>query len=152
MLSSQVDLWKVKQWNVLCLFVDSNEETANKVRSRGGEAHTYVCDCSNREDVYRVSAQVHREVGHVDIISQQCWNLVRKEDFEKRRWRDWEDHENQHFGPLLGKLFMCIAEKVSKYHPVSTLMAELWFMIQPVGNILTQLCQEMKKILDFLLI
>ena len=31
-------------------------------------------------------------------------------------------------------------------------MAELWFMMQPVGNILTQLCQEMKKILDFLLI
>ncbi|XP_074606883.1 17-beta-hydroxysteroid dehydrogenase 13-like isoform X1 [Acropora palmata] len=47
---------------------DSNEETANKVRSRGGKAHTYVCDCSSREDVYRVSAQVLREVGHVDIL------------------------------------------------------------------------------------
>lgn len=52
----------------VCLFVDSNEETANKVRSRGSEAHTYVCDCSSREDVYRVSAQVLREVGHVDIL------------------------------------------------------------------------------------
>ena len=50
------------------MFVDSNEETANKVQSRGGEAHTYVCDCSSREDVYRVSAQVLREVGHVDIL------------------------------------------------------------------------------------
>ena len=50
------------------MFVDSNEETANKVRSRGGKAHTYVCDCSSREDVYRVSAQVLGEVGHVDIL------------------------------------------------------------------------------------
>ena len=50
------------------MFVDSNEETANKVQSRGGKAHTYVCDCSSREDVYRVSAQVLREVGHVDIL------------------------------------------------------------------------------------
>ena len=50
------------------MFVDSNEETATKVRSRGSEAHTYVCDCSSREDVYRVSAQVLGEVGHVDIL------------------------------------------------------------------------------------
>ena len=50
------------------MFVDSNEETANEVRSRGSEAHTYVCDCSSQEDVSRVSAQVHHEVGHVDIL------------------------------------------------------------------------------------
>ncbi|XP_015777204.1 PREDICTED: 17-beta-hydroxysteroid dehydrogenase 13-like [Acropora digitifera] len=69
---------------------DSNEETANKVRSRGGEAHTYVCDCSNREDVYRVSAQVHREVGHVDILVNNAGilsgkKILKKEDEEIER-------------------------------------------------------------------
>ena len=31
-------------------------------------AHTFDCDCSSREDVYRVAAKVQREVGDVDIL------------------------------------------------------------------------------------
>lgn len=31
-------------------------------------AHTFACDCSSREDVYRVAAKVQREVGEVDIL------------------------------------------------------------------------------------
>ena len=151
MLSSQVDLWKVKQWNLLCLFVDSNEETANKVRSRGGKAHTYVCDCSSREDVYRVSAQVLGEVGHVDILVNNAGIMSGKKILNLK---DEEIERTMKINTLahFWVSYMCIAEKVSKYHPVSTWMAELWFMIQPVGNILKQLCQEMKKILDYLLI
>ena len=48
--------------------VDSNEETAAQVRALGKVAHTYICDCSNREEVYRVAAKVQREVGEVDIL------------------------------------------------------------------------------------
>lgn len=47
---------------------DSNEETAAQVRALGRVAHTYICDCSNREDVYRVAAKVQHEVGEVDIL------------------------------------------------------------------------------------
>ncbi|RMX46710.1 hypothetical protein pdam_00015667, partial [Pocillopora damicornis] len=47
---------------------DSNEETAAQVRALGRVAHTYICDCSNREDVYRVAAKVQGEVGEVDIL------------------------------------------------------------------------------------
>ena len=31
-------------------------------------AHTFDCDCSSREDVYRVAAKVQQEVGDVDIL------------------------------------------------------------------------------------
>ncbi|XP_068671870.1 estradiol 17-beta-dehydrogenase 11-like [Montipora foliosa] len=47
---------------------DSNEETAAQVRARGKVAHTFDCDCSSREDVYRVAAKVQQEVGDVDIL------------------------------------------------------------------------------------
>ncbi|KAL9962261.1 hypothetical protein ACROYT_G031346 [Oculina patagonica] len=47
---------------------DSNEETAAQVRALGKVAHAFVCDCSSREDVYRVAAKVQREVGEVDIL------------------------------------------------------------------------------------
>ena len=53
---------------ILNLCTDSNEETAAQVRALGQVAHTFVCDCSSRDDVYRVAAKVQREVGEVDIL------------------------------------------------------------------------------------
>lgn len=50
------------------MYTDSNEETAAQVRALGKEAHTYVCDCSSKDDVYRVAVKVQREVGEVDIL------------------------------------------------------------------------------------
>ncbi|CAH3020905.1 unnamed protein product [Porites evermanni] len=47
---------------------DTNEETAAQVRAIGKVAHTYVCDLSSKDDIYRVSAKVQREVGPVDIL------------------------------------------------------------------------------------
>ena len=38
------------------------------MRAHGKVAHTFDCDCSSREDVYRVAAKVQREVGDVDIL------------------------------------------------------------------------------------
>ena len=48
--------------------IDTNEETAAQVRAIGKVAHTYVCDLSSKDDIYRVSAKVQREVGPVDIL------------------------------------------------------------------------------------
>lgn len=51
---------------------DINEEkvfsVAEEVRALGNEAFAYVCDCSNREEVYRVAERVKREVGDVAIL------------------------------------------------------------------------------------
>lgn len=51
---------------------DINEEkvfaVAEEVRALGNEAFAYVCDCSSREDVYRVAERVKREVGDVAIL------------------------------------------------------------------------------------
>lgn len=38
------------------------------MRALGKVAHTFVCDCSSREDIYHVAAKVQRDVGHVDIL------------------------------------------------------------------------------------
>jgi len=55
-------------WFSLHVHVDTNEETAAQVRALGKVAHTFVCDCSSREDIYRVAVKVQREVGPVDIL------------------------------------------------------------------------------------
>lgn len=41
-------------------------------------AHTYVCDCSSREDIYRVAAKVQSEVGPVDILVNNAGILCGK--------------------------------------------------------------------------
>ena len=41
---------------------------AREIRESGGNAHAYVVDCSRREDVYRVAAQVREEVGDVAVL------------------------------------------------------------------------------------
>jgi len=57
---------------------DSNEETAAQVRAHGKVAHTFDCDCSSREDVYRVAAKVQREVGDVDVLVNNAGILIGK--------------------------------------------------------------------------
>ena len=51
---------------------DINEEkvfsVAEEVRALGNEAFAYVCDCSKREEVYRVAERVKQEVGDVAIL------------------------------------------------------------------------------------
>lgn len=51
---------------------DTDEEkvrsVAGEIRESGREAHPYVVDCSKREAVYRVAAQVREEVGDVAVL------------------------------------------------------------------------------------
>ncbi|XP_048866341.1 short chain dehydrogenase/reductase family 16C, member 5a isoform X1 [Brienomyrus brachyistius] len=49
--------------------VEGNAETARLATEKGAPTvHTYLCDCSNKADVYRVADQVKREVGDVSIL------------------------------------------------------------------------------------
>ncbi|XP_072544097.1 epidermal retinol dehydrogenase 2 [Salminus brasiliensis] len=48
---------------------EGNRETARLIKeTHGTRAHTYTCDCSKREEVYKVADQVKREVGDVTIL------------------------------------------------------------------------------------
>ncbi|XP_036377177.1 epidermal retinol dehydrogenase 2 [Megalops cyprinoides] len=45
------------------------KETGRLVKERGAtDVYTYVCDCSKRDEVYKVADQVKREVGDVTIL------------------------------------------------------------------------------------
>lgn len=45
-----------------------NEETAVIIRQKGGNVHTFVCDVSNRNGIYRTAEKVKERVGFVDIL------------------------------------------------------------------------------------
>ncbi|XP_004450216.1 epidermal retinol dehydrogenase 2 [Dasypus novemcinctus] len=48
---------------------EQNEETRRLVQEAGTTSvHAYTCDCSHREDVYRVASEVKKEVGEVSIL------------------------------------------------------------------------------------
>ncbi|XP_017567925.1 epidermal retinol dehydrogenase 2 [Pygocentrus nattereri] len=60
-LGARVVLWDINE--------EGNRETATLIRETyGTRAHCYTCDCSHREEVYRVADQVKREVGDVTIL------------------------------------------------------------------------------------
>uniref|UniRef100_A0A8C2RDC0 17beta-estradiol 17-dehydrogenase n=1 Tax=Capra hircus TaxID=9925 RepID=A0A8C2RDC0_CAPHI len=44
------------------------EETATECKRLGAKAHTFVVDCSNREDIYSSAKKVKAEVGDVSIL------------------------------------------------------------------------------------
>ena len=41
---------------------------AEEVREKGHKAHSYVVDCSKRDEVYRCARQVQEEVGDVAVL------------------------------------------------------------------------------------
>nr|XP_012629548.1 epidermal retinol dehydrogenase 2 [Microcebus murinus] len=60
-LGSVLVLWDVNR--------EGNEETSKMAQEAGAtRVHAYTCDCSQREEVYRVANQVKKEVGDVSIL------------------------------------------------------------------------------------
>lgn len=60
-LGSVLVLWDLNQ--------EANEETRQMAREAGAtRVHAYTCDCSRKEEVYRVADQVKKEVGDVSIL------------------------------------------------------------------------------------
>ncbi|KAL4842885.1 hypothetical protein H8958_021312 [Nasalis larvatus] len=54
-------LWDINQ--------EGNTETCRLAKENGGEkVFPYTCDCSNRQEVYRVADQVRKEAGDVTIL------------------------------------------------------------------------------------
>lgn len=55
---------------VVCVDINeqANEATASEIRSRNEKAFAYTCDCSSREDIYRVAEDIKAGVGDVTIL------------------------------------------------------------------------------------
>ncbi|XP_053875987.1 epidermal retinol dehydrogenase 2-like [Malaclemys terrapin pileata] len=54
-------LWDINQ--------EGNKETRKLARENGAvRVHAYLCDCSKRQEIYRVADQVKKEVGDVSIL------------------------------------------------------------------------------------
>ncbi|NWU23413.1 RDHE2 dehydrogenase, partial [Dyaphorophyia castanea] len=62
---------------------DINQEglnyTVRLAKENGaGRVHSYICDCSKRQDVYRVADQVKKEVGDVSILINNAGVVIGK--------------------------------------------------------------------------
>ncbi|XP_046855607.1 epidermal retinol dehydrogenase 2-like isoform X1 [Xenia sp. Carnegie-2017] len=55
---------------VVCVDINTqaNESTANQIKSEDGKAFAFTCDCSSREDIYRVAEDIKASVGDVTIL------------------------------------------------------------------------------------
>lgn len=55
---------------VVCVDINesANDETVREIQSQGLKACGYKCDCSSREDIYRVADLVKSEVGDVTML------------------------------------------------------------------------------------
>ncbi|XP_068022834.1 epidermal retinol dehydrogenase 2 [Melanerpes formicivorus] len=60
-LGATLVLWDINE--------EGLKETGKLVKRNGaGRVHRYVCDCSKRQDIYKVADQVKKEVGDVTIL------------------------------------------------------------------------------------
>ncbi|NWH37766.1 RDHE2 dehydrogenase, partial [Chloropsis hardwickii] len=70
-LGATVVLWDINQEGLNC--------TVRLARENGaGRVHSYICDCSKRQDVYRVADQVKKEVGDVSILINNAGIVIGK--------------------------------------------------------------------------
>ncbi|XP_041102631.1 epidermal retinol dehydrogenase 2 [Polyodon spathula] len=68
-------LWDINQ--------EGSQETARLAKKEGASrVHCYVCDCSNKTEVYRVADQVKREVGDVSILINNAGIVTGKKFME----------------------------------------------------------------------
>ncbi|OWR40948.1 hypothetical protein KGM_215703 [Danaus plexippus plexippus] len=55
---------------VVCVDINptSNEETVNMVKENKGQAHSYLCDVTNRSAINEMAEKIRKEVGEVSIL------------------------------------------------------------------------------------
>eukprot|EP00064_Thunnus_orientalis_P016142 superscaffoldBa00003138_g16205 len=74
-LNTVVVLWDVNQ--------EGMKETARLAKQSGASrVHYYLCDCSDKNEVYRVADQVKREVGDVSILVNNAGIVTGKKFME----------------------------------------------------------------------
>ena len=73
---------------VVCVDINetSNDETVQKIKSEGFKAYGYKCDCSSREDIYRVAELVKKQVGDVTMLINNAGIVSGKKFLETEDW------------------------------------------------------------------
>ncbi|KAG8037686.1 hypothetical protein G9C98_005897 [Cotesia typhae] len=59
-LGAHVVIWDINKLGI--------QDIVDEIKSQGGKCTGYICDISNREDIYRVAKIVKMEVGNITII------------------------------------------------------------------------------------
>ncbi|MGI8632769.1 MAG: SDR family oxidoreductase [Solirubrobacterales bacterium] len=54
------------------------EEAKQEIADLGGEAHIHRCDLSDMDDIERMSAEVHEQHGHVDVLINNAGRSIRR--------------------------------------------------------------------------
>ncbi|NXU66669.1 RDHE2 dehydrogenase, partial [Horornis vulcanius] len=70
-LGATVVLWDINQEGLNCAVKQARENGAGRV-------HSYICDCSKRQDIYRIADQVKKEVGDVTILINNAGIVIGK--------------------------------------------------------------------------
>lgn len=63
---------KLSQLGAIIVTVDvnknGNDETVRSIVKAGGEAHSYICDLSDREEIYKTAKKISDDIGIVTIL------------------------------------------------------------------------------------
>ncbi|XP_067409847.1 epidermal retinol dehydrogenase 2-like [Emydura macquarii macquarii] len=74
-LGATLVLWDINQ--------EGNKETSRLARENGAvRVHAYMCDCSKRQEIYRVADQVKKEVGDVSVLINNAGMVTGKKFIE----------------------------------------------------------------------
>lgn len=74
---------------IVCVDINqtANESTVEEIKNQGFKARGYKCDCSSREDIYRVADLVKNEVGEVTILINNAGIVSGKKFMETEDWK-----------------------------------------------------------------
>lgn len=51
---------------------EGNEAVAEEIKAKGRKAHAYTCDCSKREEIYRVAEKVRSVFAIYKVLCYIC--------------------------------------------------------------------------------
>lgn len=73
---------------VVCADINqaANDETVKEIQDLGFKACGYKCDCSSREDIYRVADLVKKEVGDVTMLINNAGIVSGKKFLDTEDW------------------------------------------------------------------
>ena len=96
---------------VVCVDINkqANEATVNEIQSKDQKAFSFTCDCSSRDDIYRIANEVKENVGDVTILVNNA-------------------------GIVSGKKFLQISDKLIENTFAVNTMAHFWVRIIGVGT------------------
>ena len=102
-LGSSLVLWDIDE--------DSVRAVADEVATYGAHAYPYLCDCANREEVFRTAEKVKKEVGNISVVVNNAGIVLGKGVLEidpSKFERVLKVNTMAHF--WVGRLLVCLPQ------------------------------------------